>query len=246
MDSDSWIRRYHPAPQSRVRLAVLPHAGGSATYYHPFSRLLHPLVEVLAVQYPGRQERRHEEPVTDIGLLADQVTAALLPWTGQPLALFGHSMGATLGFEVARRLERRGTPPVALIASGRRAPHIEVPERVHLLDDEGVLAEVAQLSGTDPHLLEDEEVRAMTLRTLRGDYRAIETYRCDAGATVGCPVLALGGDNDPRVPVDQLRAWRERTTGGFGIEVFDGGHFYLAGHRRAVADQVLGALLPRG
>ncbi|MDJ0346723.1 thioesterase II family protein [Streptomyces sp. H10-C2] len=242
--NQAWIRRYHPAPESRIRLVALPHAGGSATYFHPLSAALSPEVETLAVQYPGRQDRRHEAPVQDIGGLADHVTEALRPYVDRPLALFGHSMGSTIAFEVARRLERDGTPPVALIASGRRAPRTDRREGIHRLDDAAILAEVRLLGGTDETMLQDEELVALTLTALRNDYKAVETYRCDPGAVLSCPVTVLVGDNDPRVSIEEARAWGAHTTAEFGLHVFSGGHFYLAEHQRAVTERLRAVLEP--
>lgn len=96
-DPDLWVRRYHPAPDAPTRLLCLPHAGGSASYYFPASRTLSPRIEVLAVQYPGRQDRRTEPCVESIDELADKVVDTVKGWTDRPLAVFGHSMGATLG-----------------------------------------------------------------------------------------------------------------------------------------------------
>src|SRR5687767_15700848 len=101
-DDGLWIRQYHPAPGSPIRLVCLPHAGGSASFYFPVSRSLSPEVDVLAVQYPGRQDRRHEPMVADIPALSRLVADELAGWLDKPLALFGHSMGASLAFEVAQ------------------------------------------------------------------------------------------------------------------------------------------------
>ncbi|GAB3678064.1 alpha/beta fold hydrolase [Actinocorallia lasiicapitis] len=230
-ESDTWIRRFHPVPEAAVRLVCFPHAGGSATYYFPVSAALSrsadlaQKVEVLAVQYPGRQDRRQEPPFTDLGLLADAVHEALRPRQDDRLVFFGHSMGASLAFEVARRLAR---PPVALVASGRRAPSRHRAESVHLRDEEGVIAELKRLSGTDPSLLQDDELLRLFLPAIRADYQAIETYRCPPGTTVACPVTVFVGDSDPHVTLEEAGAWAGHTTGGFGLEVFEGGHFYLS------------------
>src|ERR1700712_4687720 len=116
----TWIRRFHESPGASARLVCFPHAGGAATYFYPLSRTLAPSIEALAVQYPGRQDRRAEPCVDDIHELADLVAPALLEWADRPLALFGHSMGATLAFEVAGRLEKAGVRPAGLFVSGRR------------------------------------------------------------------------------------------------------------------------------
>ncbi|MEV0698651.1 alpha/beta fold hydrolase [Saccharopolyspora sp. NPDC050389] len=226
-----WIRRFHPAPDAGARLVALPHAGGSASFYFPLSRALAPRVEVLSVQYPGRQDRRAERCIDDIGELADRLATELRQWADRPLALFGHSMGAVVGFEVARRLE---VAPIRLIASGRRAPSTYRDERVHLCDDDGLVAELRKLSGTASGVLGDEELLRMILPAVRGDYRAAETYRGVPGAKVTCPITVLIGDDDPKVTLAEAEAWREHTDAEVDLRVFPGGHFYLAEHQEEV------------
>ncbi|MEU5402363.1 alpha/beta fold hydrolase [Streptomyces sp. NPDC005963] len=230
-ENSLWIRRFQPRPEAAVRLVCLPHAGGSASYFVPVARAMPEFADVLCVQYPGRQDRRTEPLIDNIPELADHVFTALLPWADRPIALFGHSMGASLAFEVARRFEReKNIIAAALFASGRRAPSALRRETAHLRDDRGLLEEVAALSGTDSDLLDDEEVRKMILPALRADYRAAETYLPEPGEPVRCPVHVLVGDDDPKVTVAEAAAWAEHTTGPFTLKVFPGGHFYLADH----------------
>ncbi|MFJ9819362.1 thioesterase II family protein [Streptomyces sp. NPDC101151] len=227
VDGNLWIRRYHPAPTAAVRLVCLPHAGGSASYFFSVSKELSPDFDVLAVQYPGRQDRRGERCIDSIAELADEVTAELLPETDLPLVLFGHSMGATLAFEVARRLERRGIVPVALFASGRRAPSHNRDEGVHRGSDEEIIAELKKLSGTQAALLGDEEILRMVLPAIRSDYKAAETYRYVDGPPLSTPIQAHFGVDDPRVSREEAAAWADHTTGPFQLHSYPGGHFYL-------------------
>jgi surfactin synthase thioesterase subunit len=237
---NTWLRHYQPPAPDRIRLVCFPHAGGSASFYAPMSRALRGETDVLAVQYPGRQDRRREPLLGDIGTLADRTAEAVLPWhESGPVAFFGHSMGAIVAFETARRLERRtGKGPLVIFASGRRAPGHAVTETVHQRDDNGLIAELRQLSGTDSTLFDDEELLMSVLPAIRSDYRAIETYRAEPGAKVGCPVVALVGDRDPRVSVADTARWAEHTTGAFSRQVFPGGHFYLSDQAPAVLARV--------
>src|SRR5262245_13700739 len=110
-DTELWVRRFHPADGAATQLLCLSHAGGSASYFFPVSRALSPEIDVLAGQYPGRQDRLREPCLLSVDELADQLVAAIKPLTSRPITIFGHSLGATLGFEVARRLELAGVKP---------------------------------------------------------------------------------------------------------------------------------------
>jgi surfactin synthase thioesterase subunit len=239
VDFNAWIRRYHPSDTSASQLVCFPHAGGSASYYHPLSRQFSPVVDVFALQYPGRQDRRQEACIKTIDILADKITEHLLRLDDKPTLFFGHSMGATLAFEVAWRLEESGrNAPLRLISSGRSAPGIARGEKIHQRDDAGIIAEVRNLNGTGPALLADDEILRMSLPAIRGDYQAIETYSYTPGRTLHCPITALTGDSDPRTRIEDVDAWRAYTKGDFRIRIFPGGHFYLAFNIPAVAAEI--------
>ncbi|WP_055568811.1 MULTISPECIES: thioesterase II family protein [Streptomyces] len=243
--SDPWIRRFRPRPEAAVRLVCFPHAGGSASYYHPLAQspTLLPDTEVLAVQYPGRQDRRRERLLDGIPEMADLITEALAPYDDRPLAFFGHSMGAVLAFEVAQRLsERPGGQPCGLFVSGRRAPSLYRRGTVHLLSDAELVGELRRAGGTDPRFLDDEELLADIIPVVRNDYRAVELYQWTPAPPLNCPITALVGDRDPQASIDDVEAWRKHTDGPFGLEVFSGGHFYLNTHQRGVADVISEAL----
>lgn len=234
-----WIRRYHPAPAATSRLVCFPHAGGSASYFHPLSARFAPGVDVVALQYPGRQDRRQEPCLTDIGELADRITAEIAALDGLPTVFFGHSMGAVLAFETLVRLESRSGPgPYSLVASGRRGPATERTETVSEESDDALIREIKKLNGTSSSLLADDDILRMALPSLRGDYRAIESYRCPASRRIQAPVTVLTGDADPKTTLAEASTWVQHTSGDFRMQVYPGGHFFLQEHQAAVGDEI--------
>jgi surfactin synthase thioesterase subunit len=205
----------------------LPHAGGSASFFLPVASALSPDVDVVAIQYPGRQDRYAERPLTDVNALADRIAGILSRQPPLPVTFFGHSLGATIGFETIRRLESGGSPVEHLFASGRRAPSTHRDESVHLRSDDGILDEIRGLNGVAASVLADEELMRAALPSLRADYQAAETYRCAPEVTVSCPITVLTGDADPKTTTSEARAWERHTTGTCVVHTFPGGHFFL-------------------
>lgn len=241
---DRWIRRFHQGPEDAPALICFPHAGGSASYYSSFSARLQSRLQVFALQYPGRQDRLREPLLSTIDEFAEEAFAALEPILKQPIALFGHSMGALIAFEVTVRMnERLNVAPLTLFVSGRRAPSsYRVEDDVHLRDDAGLVVELRSLSGTDLRVLDDPDVLGMVLPAMRSDYTAVERYVYRPGPKLDCPLVALIGDTDPKADVDEVRAWQDHTSARFEMHTFIGGHFYLAEHSQAIADIIAGNL----
>ncbi|MFC3384299.1 thioesterase II family protein [Couchioplanes azureus] len=232
------MRRYHPGPNRPVRLVCFPHAGGSASFYHPVSAAHAATADVVCLQYPGRQDRRREPLHTSIASLADAITAQLRTLTARPTVFFGHSMGAVLAYETALRLERDDAGPRTVIASGRRGPSTLRTETVHERDDDGVITELKRLNGTNPGLLGDDEILRMALPAIRADYEAIESYRGSADARLRAGITVLTGYADPLTTADEAAAWQQHTTGAFRLTGFPGGHFFLADQQRAVNAEI--------
>ncbi|MEU5365468.1 alpha/beta fold hydrolase [Streptomyces sp. NPDC005925] len=240
-----WLRRYHDSASAPVRLICLPFAGGSASYYFGFSGLLAPGVEVLAVQYPGRQDRHAEPGLESVAELADGVVAHL-PDDGKPFALFGHSLGAIVAFEVARRLRGPSGPglPVHLFASGGLARPYRAAGQKGVLGDADILAHLRAMGGTDERFFTSAELQRLILPALRADYRAVGSYEAPGPERLECPITALIGDADGRTSPEEAATWRERTSAGFDLRVLPGGHFYLDHCQEEVAAVVTAALAP--
>lgn len=238
-----------PKANADARLFCFPHAGGTAAVFTPWARALADRpVEVAAARPPGRNGVHGEAPSTNLADLVDGFAGAIAARADRPFALFGHSLGALVAFEVARALRDRGGPmPLHLFVSGASAP--QNPARMAPLrfiegDTAFLEAVAAQYGGVPKIVLEQADLRAAVVPALRADLAFTETYVYRPAPPLACPIAAYAGSEDPIVPAEWLTQWREQTTGAFSCRLFDGHHFYLNRARDVLLADIFDRLLP--
>lgn len=226
-----WLGTAVDRSDAPIRLFCFAHAGGGPSFFHSWRPLLRPDVEVCPVLLPGRESRYRERPYTRMTALIGPLVEGLRPYADRPYGLFGHSLGALVAFEVARRLcaEPADGPLLRLLVSGRRAPQLP-PRRPDVAGAprEHFLDIVTRLGGMPEQMLRQPDLLDVWLPVMRADFSINETYTPQDGPRLPCPVSAYTGDDDPEVTPAEMRAWREVTDTAFRLRVFSGGHFYLA------------------
>jgi medium-chain acyl-[acyl-carrier-protein] hydrolase len=229
----AWFTIPRPNPRSQLRLFCFPYAGGAATIYRQWPQSLPAFVEVIAVQPPGRGARLKETPFTNLRPLVESAAVAILPELDRPFALFGHSMGAIIAFELAHLLlDRHGLKPSRLFVSGRRAPQIPTSDsETFKLPDAEFIEELRRLQGTPDEVLAEPELMQLILPLLRADFEVVQTYVYHPGPPLPCPLTVYGGAEDWEEPPDYLNPWRQHTSDEFSAKIFDGGHFFLHTHQ---------------
>lgn len=228
-----------------VRLLCFPFAAGSAALYRDWPKSLPPTVTVTAVEYPGHGRRYSQPPLADIDHLADQLAQEIVPTLDGPFVLFGHSMGALVGFELARELRRRRAAlPLKIYASASRPPvrlHNRGPQLAELPDHE-LRGRLRRLGGTPPELLGNADLMGMMLPIVRADLAACERYVYRPEPPLPCPVTVLGGAGDRTFDQSELGQWRELTSAAFESVVMPGDHFFLRSHGAELLSWLAGDL----
>lgn len=226
IDSPWFVRRRQIAPS--VRLFCFPYSGGQAGLYTPWQAALGEEVEVCGIQLPGRGARIRETPFRSLDAVVDAVAPLIAEEDDAPFAIFGHSMGALLAYEVTRRLIHvYDRVPARLFVSGCEAPRLRSPGTMHLLSDAALIDELRRLNGTPQAVLANRELLELFLPILRADFSIGGTYAYQAPAPLDVPITVLAGTSDPYTPYARVAPWLDESQRGGEVRWFDGDHFFI-------------------
>jgi medium-chain acyl-[acyl-carrier-protein] hydrolase len=218
-----------PDSGARFRLFCFPYAGGSSAIFRSWSRVIHRDIEVVPALLPGREFRLGEPAFTQLEPLIEALTREIFSLLDRPFAFLGHSMGALIGFELARRLRsERGLETDHLFISGRRAP--QLPERdpeIHNLPEAEFIAELRRLDGTPKEVFEHAELMELLIPMLRADFSVCRNYNFVPGPPLKCSITVLGGTEDETATQAKIEGWCEQTSGRCRVRMLAGDHFFI-------------------
>lgn len=239
-----WLLR-QSGHHRRLRLYCFSWAGGNAAHYLHWQAALEPMIEVCAVQLPGRGTRLSEPPLRSLSSLVKTLADIVGGNTDTPFSFFGHSLGGTIAFELARECRRRRQlMPEHLFVSGCNAPQVRTRlRRLHELDDSALIAALKDYNGTPAAALEHEELMELLLPVIRSDFELASQYQYFPDMPLDIPITVLAGKSDQQVISKGLSRWQEETTEGCEWHWFDGDHFFVHSQQNAVLNCLQAKLL---
>jgi len=239
----SWIVPIASTEKCSLRLFCLPYAGGGASVFRKWKEFLAPNIELFAIQLPGRESRYSEPPIQDLSLLIQEIANSIMNFGHCPFAIYGHSLGGSLAFELTLELERKGFYPEYLFISGRQSPgHISLRSPIGHLPDDQFLNELAQYKSTPPEILQNHEFIKILLPMLKADFSIAEKCTHEPNKKVLADLIAIGSYKDIWLLPTSLEGWGDYTTGKFSTQWFDGGHLFLNENTQSLVDFIMSKL----
>jgi medium-chain acyl-[acyl-carrier-protein] hydrolase len=234
-----WLVNSRPNRRTSVRLFCFPYAGGGDFIFRSWQRILPDTIEVCPVQLPGRGSRITEPLCIKIDQLVQEAGEALAQHLDKPFALFGHSMGALIAFELAHHLRREySSLPVHLFVSGRCSPQTRSEPNDLKPFDSALPEMLLRYNGTPAEALENPELMELVLPVLRADLALCKSFIYTPQAPFSFSITAFGGLDDHGIPRHCIESWREHTTGPFALRMLPGDHFFLKTSRLPLLEAI--------
>lgn len=240
MAKSPWITYFSSSPFAKLTLFCFPYAGGSASVFANWKTDLPSFVDIAAINLPGRGARMMETPCTQMRALIPPLADAISPFLTKPFVFFGHSLGATVAFELARELRFAQKPlPLQLLVAGRRAPHIANDSNpIHHLTDKEFKEEIRRKQGTPDEILNNNELMELVLPMLKADFQIADTVTYQDAEPLPLPITFYWGNEDKPINQNNDNAWGMHTSSTYRNIEIAGGHFFINTAKEALLKQL--------
>ena len=223
--------RYHTTIEKpQLRVFCFPYAGGGASLFRTFHETMPQGVEVVPIQYPGRENLVKEPLLNSIDELVTAIYPDVKEMLDVPCVFLGYSLGALVAFEMVRKLRRENNPlPKELIVAAHRSPHLpDSTVQIHRLPDKEMINVLRKtITDVPDQLWENAEMLKVYLPMIRADVTVSETYRYIEEKPLPCAITACGGTHDDHVSEEEILAWQKQTSAQFAHNMIDGTHFFF-------------------
>lgn len=239
------LPRYRPNRNALMRLFCFPYAGGSTVIFSELASMLTANgFDICCVELPGRGNRFDEAAIDDIKEMVAHAAEVVGALDSLPYALLGYSMGATIAYELAHLLVEQGRAlPRRLFLAATSPPETrDEDERLHVLNDDDLIAKLSEYNGTPQELLDHKELMALLLPAIRADFKLIETHSPERIVPLPIPIDVIIGSADSGVDAEDAVQWQNHTIAGFKLHLIEGDHFFIL----SAADRLASIIRQRG
>lgn len=214
----------------KIKLICIPQAGGISSNYLKWKSYLDPAVELVPIELSGKGTRFCEPLYESIEEAVYDIVASIKQdITNCNYAIFGHSMGALLAFELLYALKKEGfSLPICCFFSGRNPPHHLTYKHRHLLNDEEFWCEIKSIGGTPDEVLKSPEARELFSPILRRDFKLVDTYKFNPDREkINCPFIIMYGFEDSLVSIERIAEWGIYSKCKTNLHGIRGSHFFV-------------------
>ncbi len=216
--------------EEETQLFLLHFAGGN---FYSF-QFLKPFVprgySYCPIELPGRGKRMGEALLySENEAVADLVRQIKAKRNGKPYLLFGHSMGASLGIRVAKKMEELNDAPERLILAGNAGPGTSDRKNRSTMTDAELKEELLTLGGVGNEVLMNDELFDFFAPIMRADFGLLENAEeLSDDFKVKVPIRAVMGTTEETA--DQIENWKRFTSNQFSSQLLEGNHFFIHDH----------------
>lgn len=229
-----------------IKLYCLPCAGGTIGMYRGWKRNLNDNIDVCPIELAGRGNRFSEPLYNNFDEAIEDVCRMVSIGQDTTYALFGHSMGSILSYELARRIKMQSLPsPKHIFFSSSYSPETRSKRFYNEMSREQILDETFKMGGTAREVIENKELMDLFLPIIRSDFHVLKTYqRVQAyGDLLDCPISIMYGEHDPDIDTDEIALWKNYTSNTCEFQVYNGGHFYINENKDKVLNYIESKLI---
>lgn len=221
----------------RINIFCLPFAGGSKHSYNDYSIIAPHEIRLIPIEIPGRGSRIRESLCTDIDQIVQDVFLQIKDRLNEPYAIYGHSMGALLGYLLTKHIAANALNlPKHLIFSGRKAPSVFKEKNLtYLLPKEEFINELVVLGGSPLEVLNNEDLINFYEPIIRADFMAVENYTYKDSLPLDVPITVMIGTEEDFTRA-QAEAWQKETTTRLELIQFPGGHFFIYQYAKQIVE----------
>ncbi|XLS30796.1 thioesterase II family protein [Flavobacteriaceae bacterium M23B6Z8] len=216
--------------EEKIAIIALPFAGGCTNSYATLKNFTPLPFEWISIEIPGRGSRINELAIPDIESIANDIFEQILPTIKSTRYLFfGHGMGAILGYELTRRIQRENLPmPSCLYFTGQVAPSVLSEKKISRYDKALFWEEVRNLGGISDALFADKELIDFFEPTIRADYWAVDEYEYSPLLEkLEIPIFVRTGQLDEKISAGKIDMWQEETLYPLDWDIYPGRHFFI-------------------